>query len=72
MEDAAHDSSSGSLVPLIASDAKAETRSVGPCTRLGLNPILRGGVPPRPIRAIHVPMRQSPCGLLIFYLELNI
>jgi hypothetical protein len=49
MEDPSHDASWDPLVPLTAADANAETRSGGPCIRLGVNPILRGVVPPRPV-----------------------
>src|SRR5262245_55008048 len=49
MEDPPHDAPRGPLVPLTASDANAETYSGGPCIRLGVNPILRGVVPPCPI-----------------------
>ena len=71
MEDPPRDASSDPLMPLTASDANAATHSGGPCIRLGVNPILRGVVPPQPIEAIHVPMRETPRGILIFNLKSN-
>jgi hypothetical protein len=66
MEDPSRDASSDPLVPLTAADANAETCSGGPCIRLSVNPIRRGAVPPRPIQAIHVPMREAPRGRWIY------